>query len=80
MSIIIENEYEGEINIPYEKIAHEESLRVLRKVKEIGVCELTNKDVVRHPLVQKIVAAYDQYEAVRSAKKNKNNNNKKNRR
>ena len=23
MSIIIENEYEGEINIPYEKIAHE---------------------------------------------------------
>ena len=58
----------------------EESLRVLRKVKEIGVCELTNKDVVRHPLVQKIVAAYDQYEAARSAKKNKNNNNKKNRR
>ena len=27
------------------------------------------KDVVRHPLVQKIVAAYDQYEAARSAKK-----------
>ena len=42
---------------------------MLRKVKEIGVCELTNKDVVRHPLVQKIVAAYDQYEAARSAEK-----------
>ena len=68
-------------DLPFDSISGlEESLRVLRKVKEIGVCELTNKDVVRHPLVQKIVAAYDQYEAARSAKKNKNNNNKKNRR
>ena len=63
-------------DLPFDSISGlEESLRVLRKVKEIGVCELTNKDVVRHPLVQKIVAAYDQYEAARSAKKNKNNNN-----
>ena len=68
-------------DLPFDSISGlEESLRVLRKVKEIGVCELNNKDVVRHPLVQKIVAAYDQYEAARSAKKNKNNNNKKNRR
>ena len=68
-------------DLPFDSISGlEESLKVLRKVKEIGVCELTNKDVVRHPLVQKIVAAYDQYEAARSAKKNKNNNNKKNRR
>ena len=59
-------------DLPFDSISGlEESLRVLRKVKEIGVCELTNKDVVRHPLVQKIVAAYDQYEAARSAKKNK---------
>ena len=64
-------------DLPFDSISGlEESLRVLRKVKEIGVCELTNKDVVRHPLVQKIVAAYDQYEAARSAKKNKNNNTK----
>ena len=68
-------------DLPFDSISGlEESLKVLRKVKEIGVCELTNKDVVRHPLVQKIVAAYDQYEAARSAKKNKNNNSKKNRR
>ena len=35
MSIIIENEYEGEINIPYEKIAHDqyESARSARKNK-----------------------------------------------
>lgn len=38
------------------------ALRVLRKVEEIGICELTSKDVVRHPLVQKIVQAYEDYE------------------
>ena len=38
------------------------ALRVLRKVEGIGVCRLTSNDVVRHPLVQKIVQAYDAYE------------------
>lgn len=37
--------------------------RVLGKVEGIAFCTLTNKDVVRHPLVQKIVKAYDDYEA-----------------
>ena len=37
--------------------------KVLGKVEGIEFCTLTNKDVVRHPLVQKIVKAYDDYEA-----------------
>ena len=37
--------------------------RVLGKVEDIAFCNLTSKDVVRHPLVQKIVKAYDDYEA-----------------
>ena len=37
--------------------------RVLGKVEDIAFCHLTSKDVVRHPLVQKIVKAYDDYEA-----------------
>lgn len=36
--------------------------RVLRKVEEIAFITLTNQDVVRHPLVQKIVQAYEAYE------------------
>ena len=36
--------------------------RVLKKIEGIAFCELTSKDVVRHPLVQKIVQAYDNYE------------------
>ena len=37
--------------------------RVLGKIEGISFCKLTSKDVVRHPLVQKIVNAYDMYEA-----------------
>ena len=33
--------------------------RVLSKIEDIAFCNLTSKDVVRHPLVQKIVNAYD---------------------
>lgn len=36
--------------------------RVLNGVEGISFCKLTNKDVVRHPLVQKIVEAYDKFE------------------
>ena len=39
------------------------AVRVLKKVEGIGFCYLTSSDVVRHPLVQKIVQAYDDYEA-----------------
>lgn len=38
------------------------ALEVLKNVEEIGICELSSKDVVRHPLVQKIVNAYEIYE------------------
>lgn len=37
--------------------------KVLAKIEDIAFCQLTSKDVVRHPLVQKIVQAYDAYEA-----------------
>lgn len=40
--------------------------RVLNKIEDIAFCQLTSKDVVRHPLVQKIVKAYEDYEAKES--------------
>ncbi len=36
--------------------------KILRSIDGIAFCELTTKDVVRNPLVQRIVAAYEQYE------------------
>ncbi|MFT3984085.1 MAG: PhoH family protein [Lachnospiraceae bacterium] len=38
------------------------AIRVLGKIEEVGFCMLTSKDVVRHPLVQKIVKAYEDFE------------------
>ncbi len=38
------------------------AVKVLKNISDIGFCYLTSEDVVRHPLVQKIVEAYDQYE------------------
>ena len=46
--------------------------KVLNTIDGITFCKLTSKDVVRHPLVQKIVKAYDDFEAkekVRSREK-----------
>ena len=38
------------------------AVRVLKRIDDIGFCYLNSSDVVRHPLVQKIVQAYDEYE------------------
>jgi len=39
------------------------ALFVLDDVKDVGICRLTGADVVRHPLVERIVMAYEQAEA-----------------
>ncbi|MCR5432000.1 MAG: PhoH family protein [Lachnospiraceae bacterium] len=38
------------------------AMKVLRDIEGIGFATLTSRDVVRHPLVQKIVEAYEKYE------------------
>jgi phosphate starvation-inducible PhoH-like protein len=44
------------------------ALKVLKQVDGIGFAFLDNRDVVRHPLVQKIVKAYEDYEEKRKKK------------
>lgn len=51
---------------PGSKSGLDVALKVLRNIDEIGICKLTSNDVVRHPLVQRIVQAYEVFE-----KKNK---------
>ena len=65
-------------DLPYSTVSGlEQASKVLEPVNEIGFCYLTNKDVVRHPLVQKIVHAYEKYEAREQYKQNRKNNAKK---
>ena len=44
---------------------------VLKGIDDIAFCTLTSSDVVRHPLVQKIVKAYEDYEKKAENKKKK---------
>jgi len=45
------------------------AIKVLSKIDGIEFCTLTSQDVVRHPLVQKIVKAYEDYESKLSKNK-----------
>lgn len=38
------------------------AVKVIKNIDDINICTLTSKDVVRHPLVQKIVKAYEEFE------------------
>ena len=56
---------------PGSKSGLDVALRVLKNIDDIAICNMTSKDVVRHPLVQKIVQAYDDYESKSTARKKK---------
>ncbi len=45
--------------------------KVLKNIEGISFCNLTSQDVVRHPLVQKIVDAYEAYELNEDARNEK---------
>ncbi len=45
------------------------AINVVKNIDGISICQLTSRDVVRHPLVQKIVKAYEDYEQKTELKK-----------
>ncbi len=49
-----------------------EALKVLQGVKGIGITYFSEKDVVRHPVVQRIIQAYDRYENEKQLKEQVN--------
>ena len=52
-----------QIDLPRDKVSGlKDAMRVLEGVEDIAICRLSAHDVVRHALVQRIVAAYEQYE------------------
>ena len=52
-----------QIDLPGDRVSGlKEAVRVLKNVEDIAQCQLTDKDVVRHELVQRIVRAYEKYE------------------
>ena len=52
-----------QIDLPRDQVSGlVHALEILKGIKGIGRVFLTKKDIVRHPLVQKIVGAYDRAE------------------
>ena len=35
--------------------------KILKNIPDLGICELTRSDIVRHPLVQRIIEAYQDH-------------------
>ena len=59
-----------QIDLPADKSSGlKEAMRVLRNVEGIGICQLTNADVVRQVMVQRIVEAYERYEEAKNGGK-----------
>ena len=57
-----------QIDLPADKVSGlKEAMRVLDGVEDIAICRLTGADVVRHVLVQRIIAAYERYDSQRHA-------------
>ena len=51
-----------QIDLPADKTSGlKEAMRVLDGIEDIAICRLKPEDVVRHVMVQRIIAAYDKY-------------------
>ena len=59
-----------QIDLPADQLSGlKQAVRVLKNVEGIGICELTDQDVVRHVMVQRIIKAYADYEDARNEKR-----------
>ena len=61
---------------PNVKSGLDEAVKILKDIPEIGFNKFSTRDVVRHPLVQRIVKAYEDYER-RAAKRDEKREEKK---
>ena len=59
-----------QIDLPADKVSGlREAMRVLKGVEDIAICRLTDSDVVRHVIVQRIIRAYEEDEKRRAPRK-----------
>ncbi|MBE7009337.1 MAG: PhoH family protein [Ruminococcaceae bacterium] len=61
-----------QIDLPADKLSGlKQAVRVLKGVEGIGICELDDRDVVRHVMVQRIIKAYQDYEDAKNKQSGK---------
>ncbi|MBQ9460231.1 MAG: PhoH family protein [Oscillospiraceae bacterium] len=70
-----------QIDLPADKLSGlKQAVRVLKGVEGVGICELDDRDVVRHVMVQRIIKAYQDYEDAKNKPGGKQGGNNKGRR
>lgn len=61
-----------QIDLPADKASGlKEAMKVLDGVDDIAICRFTGADVVRHALVQQIIAAYEKHEKAAAEREKK---------
>ena len=66
-----------QIDLPGDKKSGlKEAVRVLKNIDDIAFCHLSEKDVVRHPLVQEIIKAYARFDEEKEKRNGRANNRK----
>lgn len=67
-----------QIDLPGDKRSGlKEAVKILKNIEDIAFCEFTEKDVVRHPLVQQIIKAYAKFDELKGRNKNVRTDNRK---
>lgn len=65
-----------QIDLPRDKRSGlKEATKILKNIEGIEICNFTEKDVVRHPLVQEIIKAYAKYDEEQEKRRNKKRTN-----
>ncbi len=65
-----------QIDLPRDKRSGlKEAIRILKDIEGIEICNFTEKDVVRHPLVQQIIKAYAKYDEEQEKRRAKRRTN-----
>jgi len=63
-----------QIDLPGDKVSGlKDAMRVLKNVEGVAQCMLTEKDVVRHVMVQRIIKAYEEFEKAQSGRASQSN-------
>ncbi len=59
-----------QIDLPDGKMSGlKQVIKVLKGVEDVAICHFNQKDVVRHQLVQRIIAAYEKYDQARTTER-----------
>ena len=72
MRLVVQRVLESSVKVDGREVGRiGKGFMVLCGVEDVAICRFTEKDVVRHELVQRIIAAYEKYDNKRQSEQTK---------